>query len=311
NLLQGDAEAADAGRALARALDLARRNFISDAEVDSAVARNDKARAATAALAAQVGVAQANLHVAQVAFEQTLIKAPFAGVVLTKNANVGDILTPFSAAAGTTGAVITMADMSTLEVEADVSESSIAEIGVGTPAEISLDAFPQLRLAGSVSRIVPTVDRAKATLTVKVRFDETDPRVLPDMSAKVTFLKRRLRADERTPVPAVRPEAVVRRDGRTWLWLVAVESAGGSAAESAAGSAAESGPTTGGDPRSVEHPAAETSAPVAGRAGLAPVTIGAAIGDLVRVEGAAPGTRVLIGAPADLREGARVTAAKK
>jgi RND family efflux transporter MFP subunit len=295
NLLQAEAEAADAARALARARDLAQRHFISDAEVDSAAARNDKARASTAAFAAQVGVAQANLHAAQVAVDQTLIKAPFGGVVLTKNANVGDILTPFSAASGTTGAVVTMADMSTLEVEADVSESSIAEIGVGTPGEISLDAFPQLRLAGSVSRIVPTVDRAKATLTVKVRFDETDPRVLPDMSAKVTFLKRRLRADERTPVPAVRPEAVVKRDGRTWLWLVA----------------AESGPGTGGDPAGADHPATEAPAPVAGRARLAPVTIGAAIGDLVRVEGAAPGTRVLIGAPAGLREGARVTAAKK
>ena len=111
-------------------------------------------------------------------------------MVLTKNANVGDIVTPFSSASGTTGAVVMMADMKTLEVEADVSEASIAKITVGQPAEIQLDAFPDLRLAGKVSRVVPTVDRSKATLLVKVKFVEPDARVLPDMSAKIGFLSR-------------------------------------------------------------------------------------------------------------------------
>jgi len=145
------------------------------AAVDTAEARFNKAQAAIKTLQAQIAVAQANLRATQVSFDQTLIRAPFTGIVLTKNANVGDILTPFSSAAGTTGAVVTMADMSTLEVEADVSEASIAKISVGQPAEIQLDAFTELRLAGSVSRIVPTVDRSKATLLVKVKFEETDP----------------------------------------------------------------------------------------------------------------------------------------
>jgi HlyD family secretion protein len=275
NLAQGEAELVDADLALKRARDLAQRNFISSSEVDSAVARHDKATAVIASLRAQIGVAEANLRAADVAVEQTMIRAPFTGVVLTKNANVGDILTPFSAASGTTGAVVTMADMSTLEVEADVSESSIAHIQVGKPAEIQLDAFPELRLAGQVSRIVPDVDRSKATLLVKVHFDETDPRVLPDMSAKVTFLSRRLESSERTAVPAVRPEAIVTRGGKSYVFVVS-------------------------------QPAPDA----AGQVAMTEVQVGAKIGDLVRVEGVSPGARVVIGAPNDLADGARVAGQK-
>jgi HlyD family secretion protein len=275
NLAQGEAELVDADLALKRARDLAQRNFISSSEVDSSVARHDKAAAAIASLRAQIGVAEANLRAADVSVEQTLIQAPFTGVVLTKNANVGDILTPFSAASGTTGAVVTMADMSTLEVEADVSESSIAQISVEQPAEIQLDAFPELRLAGHISRVVPDVDRSKATLLVKVHFDETDPRVLPDMSAKVAFLSRRLESSERTPVPAVRPEAIVTRDGKSYVFVVSQAAAG--------------------EP---------------GHAVMTPVRVGSRIGDLVRVEGVTPGARIVIGAPNNLPDGARVAAQK-
>jgi multidrug efflux pump subunit AcrA (membrane-fusion protein) len=125
--------------------------------------------------------------------------------VLTKNANVGDIITPFSSADDSKGAVVNMADMDTLEVEADVSEASISKIKVGMPTEIQLDAYPNVRLLGEVSRIVPTVDRAKATLLVKVAFKEKDPRVLPDMSAKVAFLARAPEAAERKPVTRCGP----------------------------------------------------------------------------------------------------------
>ncbi len=174
NLAQGEAELEDAQASLKRAQDLARQNFISGSALDTAEARYSKARAQIDTLKAQIGVAEANLRVASVGYDQTLIRAPFSGIVLTKSANVGDIVTPFSAASGTTGAVVTMADMETLEVEADVSESSIAKIAVGQPAEIQLDAFPELRLLGEVSRVVPTVDRSKATLLVKVKFVERD-----------------------------------------------------------------------------------------------------------------------------------------
>ena len=275
NLAQGQAELVDADLALKRARDLAQRNFISYSEVDSAVARHDKGAAGIASLRAQIDVAEANLRAAEVAVQQTLILAPFTGVVLTKNANVGDILTPFSAASGTTGAVVTMADMTTLEIEADVSESSIAKISVGQPAEIQLDAFPELRLAGRVSRVVPDVDRSKATLLVKVHFDETDARVLPDMSAKVTFLSRRLEPSERAAVPAVRPEAVVTRGGKSYVFVVS-----------------------------------QPTPDAAGQVAMTEVRVGARIGDLVRIEGVAPGARIVIGAPNDLANGARVSGQK-
>ena len=220
NLAQGQADLEDAAAAYKRAQDLAQQKFIAGSALDTAEARYNKSRAAIDTLKAQITVAQANHRAADVAFDQTLIRAPFTGMVLTKSANVGDIVTPFSAAAGTTGAVVTMADMETLEVEADVSEASIAKITVGQPAEIQLDAFPDLRLLGEVSRIVPTVDRAKATLLVKVKFVERDPRVLPDMSAKIAFLSRPLRPDERTPVAALRADAIVKRDGKDMVFVV-------------------------------------------------------------------------------------------
>ena len=220
NVEQGMAELRDAESNLKRSEDLANKNFISSASLDTAKARFDKARAAVASLNGAIGVAQANVRATSVAVEQTLIRAPFDGVVLTKNANVGDIITPFSSAADSKGAVVNMADMSTLEVEADVSEISLSKITVAQPVEIQLDAFPDLRLLGKVSRIVPTVDRSKATVLVKVEFVEKDKRVLPDMSAKVSFLSRELKSDERKSVIAVQPAALVKRDGRDVLFVI-------------------------------------------------------------------------------------------
>ena len=113
-----------------------------------------------------------------------------------------------------------MADMSTLEVEADVSESSLSKVTVGQPAEIVLDALPDIRFRGHISRMVPTVDRAKATVMTKVRFDAIDPRVLPEMSAKVSFLTQEISSDQQKPLVAVSPDAIVQRDGRTVIFVV-------------------------------------------------------------------------------------------
>ncbi|MEP7156701.1 MAG: efflux RND transporter periplasmic adaptor subunit [Betaproteobacteria bacterium] len=220
NLETGLAEQRDADSNLKRSEDLAQKNFISSASLDAAKARYDKAKATVASLNGAIGVAEANVRATNVSVEQTLIRAPFDGVVLTKNANVGDIITPFSSAADSKGAVVNMADMSTLEVEADVSEISLGKITVGQPVEIQLDAFPDLRLLGKVSRIVPTVDRSKATVLVKVEFVEKDKRVLPDMSAKVSFLSRELKAEERKPVIAAQPVAVVKRDGQDVVFVI-------------------------------------------------------------------------------------------
>jgi RND family efflux transporter MFP subunit len=294
NLLQGEAELADADAALRRAQELSRQSFVSASAVDTAQARANSARARIETLKAQIGVAQANLRAASVGFEQTLIRAPFTGIVLTKSANVGDIVTPFSSASGTTGAVVTMADMATLEVEADVSENSIAKITVGQPAELQLDAYPDVRLLGSVSRIVPTVDRSKATLLVKIKFEETDARVLPDMSARVAFLSRKLEANERKSMPAVRPEAIAKRDGKDVVFVVKAEGGGAAVAEKKDASKDEKkAPASG------------------GKATMTPVTVGEKLGDLVRVDGLTPGTRVVISPSEKLADGKAVAPAKK
>ncbi|MEI7612897.1 MAG: efflux RND transporter periplasmic adaptor subunit [Betaproteobacteria bacterium] len=207
------AELQDAERSLLRTRDLESKKFISASALDAAQARFDKARAG-------VGVAQANQRALQVGVDQTLIRAPFDGVVLTKAANVGDVITPFSSAQESKGAVVTMADMETLEVEADVSEANIGRIRVGQPCEIQLDAFPDRRMRGVVSRTVPTVDRAKATVLVKIRFVELDPAVLPEMSAKVAFLEKDIAESERQPLTAVHATAIAQREGKSVLFLL-------------------------------------------------------------------------------------------
>jgi len=110
--------------------------------------------------------------------------------------------------------------MSTLEVEADVSESSLSKVSVGQPCEIMLDALPDVRFRGTVSRIVPTVDRAKATVMIKVRFDAIDSRVLPEMSAKVSFLSQPVTAEQQKALTAVHPDALAPRGGKTVVFIV-------------------------------------------------------------------------------------------
>ena len=141
-------------------------------------------------------------------------------MVLTKNANVGDNITPFSSATDSKGAVVTIADMSTLEVETDVSESNIGKLRIGQPAEIALDALPGERFVGEIVRMVPTMDRSKATRLVKVKFQSFDARVLPDMSAKVVFLQRALAQTERTPIVAVSRQAVADCGGKACVFLI-------------------------------------------------------------------------------------------
>ena len=220
NLEQGQAELREAERQLQRSAELLQKNFVSPAAHDTVVARHARAVASISALRAAIAAARANHRAAQVGVEQTLIRAPFNGVILTKNANVGDVITPFSSALGSQAAVVTMADMSTLEVEADVSEANIGKVKVGQPAEIQLDALPESRFAGEVHRTVPTVDRSKATVTVKIRFIDADPRVLPEMSAKVAFLSRPVSSAENVPQVAVPAAAIAERDGRKVVFVL-------------------------------------------------------------------------------------------
>ena len=219
-LAQTQAEDWEAAAQLKRNQDLLAKGFVSQAVVDTAKARADRAVAGVANAKAAIGVAEANARNAEVAVDYTQIRAPFDGVIVSKSANVGDMVTPFSSAADSKGAVVSMADMSTLEVEADVSEASLAKISVGQPCEITLDALPDTRFRGRVSRMVPTVDRAKATVMTKVQFDAIDPRVLPEMSAKVSFLSQEVSAAQQQPRLAIAPDALVARGGTDVLFAV-------------------------------------------------------------------------------------------
>jgi RND family efflux transporter MFP subunit len=219
-LVQAQAEETDALAQLKRNQDLLAKGFVSAASVDTAKARADRATAAVANARATINAAEANARNSHVAVDYTVIRAPFDGVILSKTANVGDLVTPFSNATDSKGAVVSMADMSTLEVEADVSESSLAKIKVGQPAEIMLDALPDSRFRGRITRVVPTIDRAKATVMTKVKFDEIDPRILPEMSAKVSFLSQDVTPEQQKPLIAVSAEALAQRDGRTVIFVV-------------------------------------------------------------------------------------------
>ncbi len=220
NLAEAKAELNIATLTYGRNKRLLERQIVSKSEYDNAEARYKHARAAVAAAEAAIGASTAVLRGATVALDYSLIRAPFDAVVLTKNADIGDIVTPFAAVATAKAAVVTIADMNSLQVEVDVSETNIVGIRVGQACDIQLDALPAIRFRGEVYTIVPTVDRTKATVLVKVRFLDKDPRMLPDMSAKVSFLSRNLKTEERKPRLAVNGSALVGKTDQTRVFVL-------------------------------------------------------------------------------------------
>jgi RND family efflux transporter MFP subunit len=214
NLQLSQSDLHNAERSLARAHALRDSNFSTTASVDSAEARYLQVKSG-------IAVAEATVQVAQVALENTVIRAPFDGTVLTKNADVGEVVAPLAASAFSKAAVVTIADLGSLQVEADVSEANLESIVAGQPCEIVLDAYPDVRYPASVSKIVPTADRSKATVQVKVAFRSYDSRVLPEMSAKVHFLPHPSGGVADTqPVLTVPGSAVADRGGRTVVYTV-------------------------------------------------------------------------------------------
>lgn len=209
NLGVAQADYQDAKLTLERQQRLHASNLSSQAELDAAQAR-------FARVEATIRYAQASVSAAEVALENTRIRAPFDGTVLTKYADVGEVVAPFASSANSRGAVVTMADMNSLQVEADVSESNIIRVRPGQPCEITLDAYPEKRYPGVVHKIIPTADRAKATVLTKVAFRSKDERVLPEMSAKVMFLSDEpaQSATANLPVLTVPLSAVTKRNDR-------------------------------------------------------------------------------------------------
>jgi RND family efflux transporter, MFP subunit len=219
-LAKARAELKDATLALKRSDTLVEKRFITKENHDAALARHDKAVAAVKSAQAAITAAEAAYHEAKVMVEYTWIRAPFDGVILAKHANIGDVVAPFASTTRSKGAVVSMADLDTLEVEADVSESNLVKIWIGQPCEIELDALPDVRLRGVVNRIVPTIDRSKATVLVKVGFVDNDGRILPEMSARAAFLSTDLSPEQQRPVLVVQAAAIASRHGKEVVFVV-------------------------------------------------------------------------------------------
>jgi RND family efflux transporter MFP subunit len=191
-------------------------------DLDAAVAEREQAEARVNSLTAAIAVADAALKSAEVDLEQTVVRAPFDGVITARRAEVGEMLSAGAFAGQPTGgAVFVLADFDSLEVEADVAEANLAKAHVGAPARIVLDAYPDAPFRATVRQIVPTADRQRAIVQVKLHFLEPDERILPEMSAQVSFLDQP-DAPGPTPPPTltIPAGAIVRKGERTSAWVV-------------------------------------------------------------------------------------------
>jgi len=187
----------------------------------------DQAGANYNRLLASIDIANARIKQYEVALENTLIRAPFDGTVLTKNAEIGEIVAPFGGSTTSKTAVVTIADMNSLLVEADVSESNIEKIKVDQDCEIILDAYPEQSYSAYVFKIVPTADRSKATVLVKVGFKNYDSRVLPEMSAKVSFFTEPLDTAivNQKPILVIPSSAVRFENGKSFVFTISNDKA--------------------------------------------------------------------------------------
>ena len=203
-----------------RYTELRSRDLVAPRDLEEIQARDDGARARLTAAEARGEAAEAAVRLARVQLAYSEIRAPFDGTVLRKDAEVGEVVAPAATGMGLTrGAVLTMADLGSLEVEVDVNETYIRRVVEGRPAQIVLDAYPGERFAGEVRQVVPTANRQRATVQVKVGFVEADPRILPEMSARVDF---ELPSEPGGPsVIFVPAEAVERREGADVVWVLA------------------------------------------------------------------------------------------
>ena len=201
---------AQAGRLQA----LVRDKLVSRAQYDQAIAQRDALRAQLASVQRSTTVAGRQLQVAEIGVDNTVVRAPFAGVVTAKAAQPGEIVSPISAGGGFTRTGIgTIVDMDSLEVQVDVNEAYIGRVQPGMPIEAVLNAYPDWRIPGEVIAIIPTADRTKATVKVRIALAQKDPRIVPDMGVRVSFLEK---AGANTPKPVgvwIPAKAIVLPDG--------------------------------------------------------------------------------------------------
>jgi len=273
-LVQFESQLRQATRDLKRAQDLVGRKLVSEQAVEVARTLVETQTAQVDTQKRQVELAQAGVQAAQVQLDYCTIRSPFAGVVIAKAAQVGEIVSPFSAGGGFTRTGIgTIVDMDSLEIEVDVNESYINRVIAGQKIEAVLDAYPDWKIPGHVIAIIPTADRSKATVKVRVAMEQKDARIVPDMGVRVSFLEESPKAGaEAAPPPKgvlVPASSIVQRDGKSAVFAID------------------------GD-----------------KARLRAVTPGQTMGELRLVEGIAAGTRVVRAPPAEIGDGSRVTVKK-
>ena len=194
-----------------RNADLVGKGYVSQTEFENSRASYDASESGLRIATRGLEVGRASLAVAQRALDDTVVRAPFAGIVTVKAAQPGEIVSPISAGGGFTRTGIgTVVDMDSLEVEVDVSENFISRVHSGQPATIKLNAYPDWAIPGEIIAVIPTADRAKATVKVRVAFKDKDPRVLPQMGARVSFLEKATAATAGAPRPV--PGVIVTAD---------------------------------------------------------------------------------------------------
>lgn len=218
SLRENEVRLAEARLALQRVQRLVDGDVASKADLDAAQANVDAFLARLALGREQVLVSERTLEVRRQELADTEIRAPFSGVAISKDAQPGEMISPVSAGGGfTRTGICTLVDMSSLEIEVDVNESYINRVTAGQRVEATLDSYPDWRIPGSVITTIPTADRQKATVQVRIAFDALDPRILPDMSVKVSFLNDEAEAapaDDAAPTTQLTiPSKAVRRDG--------------------------------------------------------------------------------------------------
>jgi HlyD family secretion protein len=205
-----------------RASSLAAQQIQSRAELDRARAQFNALQARLAAQGDQLAVSRRAVALRQQDIEDAVIRAPFSGVVVSKNAQPGEMISPMSAGGGfTRTGICTIVDMDSLEIEVDVGEAYVSRVRPNQPVEAILDAYPEWRIPAHVITVIPTADRQKATVKVRIAFDVKDPRILPDMGVKVSFISNEPAGQQQQTIEV--PKSALRRDGEQDIVFVVKE----------------------------------------------------------------------------------------
>jgi len=205
-----------------RLAELVEQQLVSRAQYDQAIAARDSLRAQLVSLERSAEVSRRSLNIAEIGVDNTVVRAPFAGVVITKDAQPGEIISPLSAGGGfTRTGICTIVDMDSLEVEVDVGESYIGRVQAKMPVEATLNAYPDWKIPAEVIAIIPTADRGKATVRVRIALLVKDPRIVPDMGVKVSFLDSQVSSDQTSTQHLLVPaNALVKRDNQDMVFVL-------------------------------------------------------------------------------------------